>query len=565
MAFTEHASKKYVDERDALLATKNALAAEVQERERLANIVAQNRRDTYSKDEVNRIVEALRGARFEKVQALPELADADDRTIYLVPRGSPEAGNVYDEWIVVVDGEGARSWDKLGSTDIDLSGYATKEWVGNEFTSKDTFNREFGSLQGQINSIGTTATQAYSDAQTAKGAAYAAQSSADAAGSAAAAAQRTADGKQDALTPEQLANIAAVPNKAERTDLDNKLDKENGVATGLVIKAGSMAFKFEAYTGTQGSLRVGTIDPTTGNIEWGGLYALSATAEPGQVAKSTDISRLGSRLDEADQKRLGIGNIYRLVGKTPGGAECNLVWYNMKTGSIVSYVIGFTAGGVVKTVKSLYITASPSFPDVAVSVTDSNNVSYEFSGTAETLNLHEVATRGECAAKRDWTDVSAGTRILKWTQQGDTQYPEYVYSDAAGAWVNSHGDKIVGPRLVEAYRQGGDTFYRDKETGGAPVYSWYGSDGSLIGSASAGQLDCTISIGWSPWNVRFTVGNDKVAADRFAFESDVRNNAGAIEYLRSLFAGQRLPQNPTQNQMAEVVKTIFTQLGGTIV
>ena len=33
MSFTEHASKKYVDERDALLATKNALANEAQERE----------------------------------------------------------------------------------------------------------------------------------------------------------------------------------------------------------------------------------------------------------------------------------------------------------------------------------------------------------------------------------------------------------------------------------------------------------------------------------------------------------------------------------------------------
>lgn len=127
MDYTEHASKKYVDERNALLATKTALNAEAEERVRLANIVAQNRRETYTKDEVNRIVEALRGARFVKVECLPELADADTRAIYLVPRTSPETDNRYDEWIVVVDGEGVRSWDKLGSTDIDLSGYATTE------------------------------------------------------------------------------------------------------------------------------------------------------------------------------------------------------------------------------------------------------------------------------------------------------------------------------------------------------------------------------------------------------------------------------------------------------
>ena len=152
MAFTEHASKKYVDERDALLATKNALAAEAQERERLANIVAQNRRDTYSKDEVNRIVEALRGARFEKVQALPELADADPLVIYLLPRTSPETDNRYDEYIVVIDGEGARSWDKLGSTDIDLSGYATKAEVQVVRESVGALSESVDELQESITS-----------------------------------------------------------------------------------------------------------------------------------------------------------------------------------------------------------------------------------------------------------------------------------------------------------------------------------------------------------------------------------------------------------------------------
>lgn len=152
MSFTEHASKKYVDERNALLATKAALNAEAEERVRLANIVAQNRRDTYSKDEVNRIVEALRGARFEKVQALPELADADMLAIYLVPRTSPETDNRYDEYIVVTDGEGARSWDKLGSTDIDLSGYATKAEVQVVRESVGALSESVDELQESITS-----------------------------------------------------------------------------------------------------------------------------------------------------------------------------------------------------------------------------------------------------------------------------------------------------------------------------------------------------------------------------------------------------------------------------
>ena len=501
MAFTEHASKKYVDERDALLATKNALNAEAEERERLANIVAQNRRDTYSKDEVNRIVDALRGARFVKVQALPELADADTRAIYLVPRVTPEAGNSYDEWIVVVDDEGARSWDKLGSTDIDLSGYATKEWVGNEFTTKDTFNREFGSLQGQMNNIGTTANRAYSDAQTAKGAAYAAQRSADAAGSAAAAALQTADDAQStAETAQETAETA-------QQTADNKLDKENGTADGLVMKSGSYALKFDTFSGTIPRLVVGTVDAQTGVISWGGSYFLSSSAIGAIVQTDT--------LNDAVAKRLGIGNIYRLVGKTPGGAECNLVWYNMKTGSIVSYVIGFTAGGVVKTVKSLYITASPSFPDVAVSVTDSNNVSYEFSGTAETLNLHEVATRGECAAKRDYQDILLGTVVENWTQRGrEAENAVYSWSDTYGMWVNAHNDKISGPRFV---KEVSNNTYADPVTGNAPVYTFIGSDGSVLGSASAANLDLFIQEGG--W--QFYVGTAKTAADSLARKSEV--------------------------------------------
>lgn len=60
------------------------------------------------------------GFKVVKVDVLPEEGAA--RTIYLVPSSDPETENIYDEYIWTEDG-----WEKIGSTDIDLSDYYTKE------------------------------------------------------------------------------------------------------------------------------------------------------------------------------------------------------------------------------------------------------------------------------------------------------------------------------------------------------------------------------------------------------------------------------------------------------
>lgn len=49
---------------------------------------------------------------------LPDIDEPDSSTIYLVP-ASEESGNLYDEYIYVED-----AWEKFGSANIDLSGYA---------------------------------------------------------------------------------------------------------------------------------------------------------------------------------------------------------------------------------------------------------------------------------------------------------------------------------------------------------------------------------------------------------------------------------------------------------
>lgn len=66
----------------------------------------------------NNVISATAGINIEVVQALPSTGDT--QTIYLVPN-SGSAPNIYDEYIYVNN-----AWEKIGTTDVDLSNYYTK-------------------------------------------------------------------------------------------------------------------------------------------------------------------------------------------------------------------------------------------------------------------------------------------------------------------------------------------------------------------------------------------------------------------------------------------------------
>lgn len=68
------------------------------------------------------------------VKTLPAIADARDDVIYLVLQtGSTD---IYDLYMLVDDGAGGKQFLKTGSTQIDLSGYATIEYVDNGLATK---------------------------------------------------------------------------------------------------------------------------------------------------------------------------------------------------------------------------------------------------------------------------------------------------------------------------------------------------------------------------------------------------------------------------------------------
>lgn len=74
------------------------------------------KKDTYTKDEVNTLIGSLKSVVFKIVDTLPTTGETS--IIYLVPH-SHGSQDTYDEYIYIND-----DWEKIGSTDIDLSGYA---------------------------------------------------------------------------------------------------------------------------------------------------------------------------------------------------------------------------------------------------------------------------------------------------------------------------------------------------------------------------------------------------------------------------------------------------------
>ena len=86
--------------------------------------------DTYTKSEVQQLISAVKQFTYQSVQSLPTASADTMNIIYLVPSSDPQTQNVKDEYITIATTEQdvtTYSWEKIGSTDIDLSGYYTSQ------------------------------------------------------------------------------------------------------------------------------------------------------------------------------------------------------------------------------------------------------------------------------------------------------------------------------------------------------------------------------------------------------------------------------------------------------
>ena len=86
--------------------------------------------ETYSKIEVNQIVDNVRQFQYKVVTTLPTASADTVGYIYLVPSENPKTRNVKEEHITISEESGGQttySWEHIGSTNIDLSNYPTIE------------------------------------------------------------------------------------------------------------------------------------------------------------------------------------------------------------------------------------------------------------------------------------------------------------------------------------------------------------------------------------------------------------------------------------------------------
>ena len=79
---------------------------------------------TYTQAEVQQLINAVKQFTYESVSTLPTASSSTMNKIYLVPSSDPQTQNVKDEYITL-ESSGTYSWELIGNTSVDLSGYVT--------------------------------------------------------------------------------------------------------------------------------------------------------------------------------------------------------------------------------------------------------------------------------------------------------------------------------------------------------------------------------------------------------------------------------------------------------
>lgn len=83
---------------------------------------------TYTKAEIDRLINAIKQFAYESVSVLPQATAATMNKIYLIPSDNAKDSNVKDEYITVQDGSQYK-WEQIGSTSVDLTNYYDMEEV----------------------------------------------------------------------------------------------------------------------------------------------------------------------------------------------------------------------------------------------------------------------------------------------------------------------------------------------------------------------------------------------------------------------------------------------------
>lgn len=109
---------------------------------------------TYTQSEVNSLIAGISGFEYEVVATLPTASASTMHKIYLVPSSDPQTQNIKDEYITL-ESSGSYSWELIGNTSADLSGYVTTQDLNTalaDYTTTTDLNTLLAGYQTKIDS-----------------------------------------------------------------------------------------------------------------------------------------------------------------------------------------------------------------------------------------------------------------------------------------------------------------------------------------------------------------------------------------------------------------------------
>ena len=267
--------------------------------------------NTYTKGEVDAIVAAIK--QFTPIVApMRPTASADTMyKLYLVPSEDPQESNVKDEYITIDNGASANpryTWEKIGSTDIDISGKA----------DIDTVPKDVTRTASDVTFVNSDNEPLF----------YLRQASSSLAG---------------VMRAEEHTKLGALPTNDELTSaLGGKQDTISDIAT---IRSGASAGA-TAYQKPSGGIPASdmaqTVQTSLGKAETAAQQATAA-----QHAADAAVEAVDGMQEELDNKAnkdgfyvtLGAGTAVNLAGNTIVNAE----FYKRKTGGTQSVGSGIAA------------------------------------------------------------------------------------------------------------------------------------------------------------------------------------------------------------------------------
>jgi len=476
--------------------------------------------DTYTKTEVQNLIAAIKQFSYLVVNTLPTASASTMGKIYLVPAASAGTGNTKDEFITI-ESSGSYSWEQIGSTAVDLSGYVTTTALNSALSSYLTATQTLNSIDTKLAAalVDYVASDDYDNVVKLTQAQYDALQTKDA---------RKVYIVTDTTVPSDHVGVAKIEQTTTST-ADGGTNVitctlTNDVTTTFSIKNGNQGNS--GYTGAAEELEV------VNNLTDGGsTKALSA--EMGKTLEG-EVSQLGHEVDNlqnGSQKNYTGGAYLKSDFTTADNSAWGYTDYIPYTsGNAVSWK--FSDGTKVNSACLLFYNSSKQKINGAYWGANTNNGIKEitsseitqYAANAAYLRASFVLTEGsyvKIAGTTVWTKQENVTGIAQLEEEIDLTRTGVEQNYVGGAYLDSNGN----PSINSAW---GITEFIEYPTGSQIV--WKYSNGTYKGGASLVFYNSSKQrIQDAYWGANSNTGSRTISA------SDISTYAPNAAYFKASF------------------------------